>query len=60
MCHGENRRPNTELTSTLTEDEREQLVRRSHRAKFSQVLALRSSIVLPCADWATTRVRQHC
>ena len=40
-------RPKTELT--LTEDEREQLVRWSRRAKSSQVLALRSKIVLSCA-----------
>jgi len=40
-------RPKTELT--LTEDEREQLVRWSRRAKSSQALALRSKIVLSCA-----------
>ena len=41
-------RPKTELT--LAEDEREQLVRWSRRAKSSQALALRSRIVLACAD----------
>jgi len=41
-------RPKTELT--LTGDEREQLVRWSRRAKSSQALALRSRIVLACAD----------
>src|SRR5674476_1067682 len=40
-------RPKTELT--LTEQEGEQLVRWSHRAKSSQALALRSKIVLACA-----------
>ena len=40
-------RPKTELT--LTQDEREQLVRWSRRAKSSQALALRSKIVLSCA-----------
>src|SRR5450759_466635 len=40
-------RPKTELK--LTEDEREQLVRWSRRAKSSQALALRSKIVLSCA-----------
>jgi len=40
-------RPKTELT--LTEEEREQLVRWSRRAKSSQALALRSKIVLACA-----------
>jgi transposase len=34
----------------LTEDEREQLVRWSRRAKSAQFLALRSRIVLACAD----------
>ena len=34
----------------LTDDEREQLVRRSRRAKSSQALALRSKIVLACAE----------
>src|SRR5664279_3871098 len=41
-------RPKTELT--LTEEERAQLVRWSRRAKSSQALALRSRIVLACAD----------
>ena len=40
-------RPKTELT--LTEEEHEQLVRWSRRAKSSQALALRSKIVLGCA-----------
>lgn len=40
-------RPKTELT--LTEQEREQLVRWSRRAKSSLALALRSKIVLACA-----------
>src|SRR5664280_562408 len=40
-------RPKTVLT--LTEQEREQLVRWSRRAKSSQALALRSKIVLACA-----------
>jgi len=39
--------PKTELT--LTEQEGEQLVRWSRRAKSSQALALRSKIVLACA-----------
>jgi transposase len=41
-------RPKAELT--LTEDEREQLVRWSRRAKSAQFLALRSKIVLSCAQ----------
>src|SRR5665648_604385 len=41
-------RPKVELV--LTEDEREQLTRWSRRAKSSQALALRSRIVLACAD----------
>ena len=41
-------RPKTALT--LTEDERDQLVRWSRRAKSSQALALRSRIVLGCAN----------
>jgi transposase/transcriptional regulator with XRE-family HTH domain len=41
-------RPKAELT--LTDAEREQLVRWSRRAKSSQALALRSRIVLACAD----------
>src|ERR1035437_302664 len=40
-------RPKTVLT--LTDQEREQLVRWSRRAKSSQALALRSKIVLACA-----------
>ncbi|WP_154667141.1 helix-turn-helix domain-containing protein, partial [Pseudonocardia asaccharolytica] len=35
---------------TLTDDERATLVRWSRRAKSSQALALRSRIVLACAD----------
>jgi len=46
-------RPKTELT--LAEDEREQLVRWSRRAKSSQALALRSKIVLACADGADNK-----
>ena len=41
-------RPKVELK--LTEDERDQLVRWSRRRKSSQALALRSRIVLGCAD----------
>jgi hypothetical protein len=41
-------RPKAELV--LTEEERAQLVRWSRRAKSSQALALRSRIVLACAD----------
>ena len=41
-------RPKAELV--LTDAEREQLVRWSRRAKSSQALALRSRIVLACAD----------
>ena len=41
-------RPKAELT--LTDEEREQLVRWARRAKSSQALALRSKIVLACAD----------
>ena len=41
-------RPKVELV--LTDDEREQLVRWSRRAKSSQALALRSRIVLGCAE----------
>lgn len=47
-------RPKTELT--LTEDEREQLVRWSRRAKSSQALALRSKIVLSCAKGTDSKV----
>jgi transposase len=46
-------RPKTELT--LTEQEREQLVGWSRRAKSSQALALRSKIVLACADGADNK-----
>jgi transposase len=41
-------RPKAELT--LAEDEREQLLRWSRRAKSSQALALRSKIVLACSE----------
>ena len=41
-------RPKAELT--LTDDERAQLARWARRAKSSQALALRSRIVLACAD----------
>src|SRR5512144_5476 len=41
-------RPKASLV--LTNDEREQLVRWSRRAKSAQALALRSRIVLGCAD----------
>src|SRR5450830_1583762 len=41
-------RPKTELT--LSAEEREQLLRWSRRAKSSQALALRSRIVLACAE----------
>src|SRR5512144_205479 len=41
-------RPKTELT--LTDQEREQLARWSRRAKSAQALALRSRIVLACAE----------
>ncbi len=46
-------RPKAELV--LTEDERAQLVRWSRRAKSSQALALRSRIVLACADGADNK-----
>lgn len=46
-------RPKAELT--LTEEEGAQLVRWSRRAKSSQALALRSRIVLACADGADNR-----
>ena len=46
-------RPKAELI--LTDDEREQLVRWSRRAKSSQALALRSKIVLACADGADNK-----
>src|SRR5215212_11694521 len=41
-------RPKAELV--VTEDEREQLTRWSRRAKTAQALALRSKIVVACAD----------
>ena len=48
-------RPKAELM--LTEDEREQLTRWSRRAKTAQALALRSKIVLACADgWSNAEV----
>lgn len=43
-------RPKAELV--LTDEEREQLLRWSRRAKSAQALALRSKIVLACADGA--------
>lgn len=46
-------RPKVELI--LTADEREQLARWSRRAKTSQALALRSKIVLACADGADNK-----
>jgi transposase len=46
-------RPKAELT--LAKDEREQLVRWSRRAKSAQSLALRSKIVLACADGLDNR-----
>jgi transposase len=46
-------RPKAELT--LTEAERSQLVSWSRRAKSSQALALRSKIVLACADGADNK-----
>jgi len=46
-------RPKTVLT--LTDEEREQLVRWSRRAKSSQALALRSKIVLACAKGTDNR-----
>ena len=46
-------RPKAELT--LTPDEREQLTRWARRAKSSQALALRSKIVLACADGANNK-----
>jgi transposase/transposase-like protein len=46
-------RPKTELT--LTEPEREQLVRWERRRKSSQALALRSRIVLACAEGAANK-----
>ena len=41
-------RPAAEVV--LTEEEREQLLRWSRRAKSAQALALRSRVVLACAD----------
>lgn len=46
-------RPKTELT--LADEEREQLVRWARRAKSSQALALRSKIVLACAEGADNK-----
>jgi hypothetical protein len=46
-------RPKAELT--LTTEERDQLTRWSRRAKSSQALALRSRIVLGCADGADNK-----
>jgi transposase len=46
-------RPKTELV--LTDDEHDQLTRWSRRAKSSQSLALRSRIVLACADGADNK-----
>lgn len=46
-------RPKVELA--LTVEEREQLVRWSRRAKSAQALALRSKIVLACADGADNK-----
>src|SRR5664280_3461637 len=46
-------RPKTVLT--LTDEEREQLVRWSRRAKSSQALELRSKIVLACAKGTDNR-----
>ncbi len=50
-------RPKAELT--LTPAERDQLVRWSRRAKSSQALALRSRIVLACADGADMIATGH-
>ena len=46
-------RPKAELV--LTDDERDQLMRWARRAKSSQALALRSRIVLACAEGTTNR-----
>ena len=46
-------RPKTLLE--LTSEEREQLVRWSRRAKSAQALALRSRIVLGCAEGLTNK-----
>ena len=54
-------RPKSELL--LTVDEREQLVRWSRRAKSAQALALRSRIVLSCAeglDNTSVAAEVHC
>ena len=48
-------RPTAELV--LTDEEREQLVRWSRRAKSSQALALRSRIVLACAEPGVTNAQ---
>ena len=48
-------RPKAELV--LTDEEREQLVRWSRRAKSSQALALRSRIVLACAEPGVTNAQ---
>ena len=50
-------RPKAELE--LTPEEREQLIRWSRRAKSSQALALRSRIVLACADGADNKTVAH-
>jgi transposase len=47
-------RPKAELV--LTEDERAQLVRWSRRARSSQALALRSRIVLACAEGVDNKI----
>src|SRR5947209_17543018 len=46
-------RPKAQLV--LSDDEREQLVRWARRAKSAQALALRSRIVLACAEGADNR-----
>ena len=48
-------RPRAELV--LTDEEREQMVRWSRRAKSSQALALRSRIVLACAEPGVTNAQ---
>jgi transposase len=52
---GERGRPRADLV--LTDEEREQLVRWSRRAKSSQALALRSRIVLACAQPGVTNAQ---
>ena len=47
-------RPKADLT--LTEAEREQLLRWARRSKSTQALALRSKIVLACADGSNNQV----